>query len=350
MEPIHIMELTCQELAERLKTNYGKGMHHAQALLREIIRHGNRDFHTADEFMRSPKLTRLLSRDLVLPEPEITRIVSEEGTVKFAMKLACGSEVESVVIPMRNHNTLCLSCQVGCRMGCRFCETGHMGFVRNLTPGEMAAQVFAARFIVKKNIKNIVFMGMGEPLDNFDAVRRAIVILSDQRGFDIARSHITVSTAGLVSGIDALGRSGLNVHLAVSLNASNDRIRESLMPVAFRHSMEDIRQALFRFPLGNRGLFLIGYVLIPGLNDSEEQALELAEYLKPLPVRVNVIPLNKTSAFNRETASDDDVHRFASYLEKQGVFVVKRWSRGSRLQAGCGQLGNADGASRVQDL
>lgn len=340
---VNIFERTCSELTSLFKERYGKGAFHSQALMREILKHGNKDFHLAEEFRRSPSLTEQLKKDIVVPVPEITRIVSEEKTVKFTVRMKDGHEVESVVIPMQNHNTLCVSCQIGCRMACRFCETGNMGFTRNLNPAEMVAQVYAARFILKKNIKNIVFMGMGEPFDNFEHVMRAIDILNDQRGFDIAHSHITVSTAGLVTGIKALGQKGLHrLHLAVSINAPNDAIRSQLMPITNKHPMAEIKQALLDYPLPVRGVFLMGYVLIPGINDSPEHAEELADFLKPLPVRLNVIPLNKTSSFNHEPASDEDIHRFATCLEKQGIFVIKRWSRGARLHAGCGQLGKSD--------
>jgi len=342
---VNIFELTCTELTSLFKERYGKGAYHSQALMREILKQGNMDFHIAEEFRRSPAFAEQLKKDILVPVPEITRIVSEDETVKFTVRMEDGYEAESVVIPMQNHNTLCVSCQIGCKMACRFCETGNMGFKRNLSPSEMVGQVYAARFILKKNIKNIVFMGMGEPFDNFEQVMRAIEILNDQRGFDIAHSHITISTAGLVTGIKALGQSGLHrLHLAVSLNAPNDAIRSQLMPITLKYPMAEIKQALLDFPLPNRGVFLIGYVLIPGINDSPEHAEELADFLSPLSVRLNVIPLNKTSAFHHEPASDDDIHRFATYLEKQGVFVIKRWSRGARLHAGCGQLGKCDGS------
>ncbi|MFA6011843.1 MAG: 23S rRNA (adenine(2503)-C(2))-methyltransferase RlmN [Desulfobacteraceae bacterium] len=340
---VNIFEQTCSELTSLFKERYGKGAYHSQALMREILKKGNMDFHLAEEFRRSASLAEQLKKDVVISVPEITRIVSEDDTIKFTVRMEDGNEAESVVIPMQNHNTLCVSCQIGCKMACRFCETGNMGFTRNLSPAEIVGQVYAARFILKKTIKNIVFMGMGEPFDNFEHVMRAIEILNDQRGFDIAHSHITVSTAGLVKGIKALGQSGLHrLHLAVSLNAPNDTIRSQLMPITIKHPMAEIKQALLDFPLPSRGVFLMGYVLIPGINDSPEHAEELADFLSPLPVRLNVIPLNKTSVFHHEPASDEDIHRFATFLEKRGVFVIKRWSRGARLLAGCGQLGKRD--------
>lgn len=344
LNDMNIFGLTCDELTGILETRYGKGAYHAKALVREVLKRGNRHFDQAREFKDSPSLTERLNRDVKIPIPEITRTVTEAGTVKFTTRMADGLETESVVIPMQNHNTLCLSCQIGCRMGCRFCETGGMGLKRNLRASEMTAQVYAARFVLKKDIRNIVFMGMGEPFDNFEQVRQAIAVLSDQRGFDIAPSHMTLSTAGLVPGIEALGKSGIpNIHLALSLNAPNDRIRDRLMPVNRTWPMERLKQALLAYPLPPRGLFLIGYVLIPGVNDARDHALELADFLTGLPVRVNLIPLNRTRAFGHAPAADEDIHRFASFLEERKVFVIKRWSRGERLNAACGQLGGGQG-------
>jgi 23S rRNA (adenine2503-C2)-methyltransferase len=339
---MNILGMTGADLSAALKERYGKGRFHSDALLREIVKNGNLDFHLAEEFVKSPSLTGNLKKDLIVSFPDITRIIEEEGTIKFTTKTWDGFEIESVVIPMRNRYTLCLSCQIGCRMGCRFCETGSMGFVRDLLPEEMTAQVYAARFVLRKNIRNIVFMGMGEPFDNFNHVQKAINILNEQKGFDIALSHMTLSTAGVVPGINALGRSEFSgIRLAVSLNAPDDALRSRLMPVNNAYPMASVKKALSDFPLKNRGLFLIGYVLIPGVNDTEGHADELASYLSPLPVRVNVIPLNRTSGFPHTPASDSDVHRFGDCLERRGVFVIKRWSRGSRLQAGCGQLGKS---------
>ena len=337
-----IFELTFNELARRFKTLYGKGPYHASAVMREILRHGNMNFQDCDEFVRSPDLAARIKKDLAISVPEITRTISEEGTVKYIGRMKDGLETESVVIPMKSHNTLCVSCQIGCRMGCRFCETGSMGFKRNLTTSEIVGQVYAARFVLGKNIKNIVFMGMGEPFDNLSSVLKAIEVLSDQKGFDIAHSHMTLSTAGLVDGINALGAMNLKrLHLAISLNAPNDEIRSRLMPVNSKHSMAELKKALLEYPLRDRGSFLIGYVVIKGLNDSVDHADQLARFLSPLPVRLNLIPLNKTSGFDYPPTEDGDIHRFGSYLEQRGIFVIKRWSRGQKLAAGCGQLGRA---------
>lgn len=336
-----IFALTFNELSEHLKHSYGKGSFHARALMRDILKHGNEHWYQASEFMDSQKLARQLRMDLEIPVPTISRWVSENNTIKFLCRFKDNLESESVVIPMQNHTTLCLSSQIGCKMGCRFCETGNMGFIRNLTASEIVGQVYAARFIMNKDIRNIVFMGMGEPFDNFDQVQRAVTVLNDQRGFDIAHRHITLSTAGLVEGISRLGQLNWpSINLAVSLNAPNDAIRTGLMPINGRYPMAELKKALIQYPLRKKGLFLIEYVLIKGINDSQSHADELADFLRPLPVRVNLIPLNQTRGFPFEPTCDEDVHRFADLLEKKDLFVIKRWSKGSALAAGCGQLGS----------
>jgi 23S rRNA (adenine2503-C2)-methyltransferase len=342
MDILDIFGLTYEELTEQLGMLYGKGTYHSKALTREILKYGNIEFHRSDEFVKSKKLADQIKKDLVIPVPTISRMVSEGNTIKYVCRFHDGLESESVIIPMRNHNTLCVSSQIGCKMGCRFCETGSMGFKRDLTVSEIVGQVYTARFILKKAIKNIVFMGMGEPFDNFDHVQKAIEILNDQRGFDVAHSHITVSTAGLVAGIQKLGNlNWKRINLAVSLNAPNDHIRSQLMPINERFAMTDLIKALQNYPLREHGVFLIEYVLIKGLNDARIHAMELAEYLRPLNIRLNLIPLNKTSGFPVESTQDEDIHRFASYLEHEDIFIVKRWSKGAALAAGCGQLGNA---------
>lgn len=335
-----IFTFTTDKLSSRLNTAYGKGKFHAIALSREILKNGNLAWYHSEVFRRSQTLTRKLRRDLTISLPEITKTMNEDGTLKFLCRYEDGLFSESVVIPMKNHNTLCVSSQIGCRMGCRFCETGSMGFKRNLSASEIVSQVFLARFMLKKDIKNIVFMGMGEPFDNFEEVSRAVEVLSDQQGFDIAHRHITLSTAGLVDGIEKLKtRNWPGINLALSLNATNDTLRSHLMPVNRRFDMKRLKQALMGYPLRRRGLFLIEYVLIKGVNDSRDHARELTDYLTPLPVRINLIPLNKTNGFTHGPTPDADVHRFARYLEDRGFHVVKRWSKGDRLAAGCGQLG-----------
>lgn len=338
---MNIFELTYSDLTEILNQRYGKGDYHSTALLREIIKNGNADFENAEEFRNSKALAANIKKDISIPVPLVSKSISEGKTIKFICRFDDGLESESVIIPMKTHNTLCVSSQIGCKMGCVFCETGKMGFKRDLSVAEIVSQVYCARFVLKKKIKNLVFMGMGEPFDNFNNLIKAIKVLNEQRGFDFAHRHITISTSGLVDGIKKLSRLNWGkINLAISLNAPNDKIRSKLMPVNKKYPMAVLKNAMKDYPLRKKGAFFIEYILIRGINDSREDAAAIADYLKDFHVKLNLIPLNETSWFHVKGTRDDEIHRFANFLEEHGLFVVKRWRRGDTLAAACGQLGN----------
>ncbi|GAB6143767.1 23S rRNA (adenine(2503)-C(2))-methyltransferase RlmN [Desulfocicer niacini] len=353
---LNILEMTCCHIAQWLKTNHAKGDFHARALIREIIKKGNPSFSLAQEFQDSPRLTARLLEQVLFPSMDIVEQQQEtNGTLKFVTQLADGLAIESVVIPMKHYNTLCVSTQAGCRMGCVFCETAKHGFFRNLAVHEITGQLFTARFILGKNIKNIVFMGMGEPFDNLEALFQAIRVFNEPRGFDIALRHMTVSTCGVIPGIKALARQDLpQLNLAVSINSADDHIRSMLMPINRRHSLTDLKEALMAHPLISRRVIFIEYILIKGINDAKKDAEQLVDYLSGLMVRVNLIAYNpgpsatkaskdpKKSGEKKElslnSVDDEALHQFAAILEAAGLFVVKRWAKGRSLQAGCGQL------------
>ena len=337
---IDILETSLGSLVQIFEREFGKGRYHAEALFREIFKKGNPEFLQAPEFRRSPKFSAALDGRTRLEPGKVVKVFQEESLTKFITRLSDGLEIESVIIPMTRYHTLCVSSQVGCRMGCRFCETGRMGLRRSLTTGEIIGQLYNARNTLKKEISNIVFMGMGEPLDNFDAVVKAIQIMSEQKGIDIAFRHMTLSTAGLVPGINRLAVLNLpNLRLAVSINAADDPTRSKIMPVNQAYPLKSLKEALMKFPLPQRGTFLLEYILIRGLNDSQEHARKLADFIHPLPVRLNLIPFNPVSGFEAEAPCDTDMHDFAQQLTDKGIFVIKRWSKGRSVSAGCGQLG-----------
>ncbi len=337
---LNIFELTCDELADALARYYGKGRYHAAALCREIFKRGNSSFAGAPEFLRSPSLAVQLARDVRQASCRIIAKQEEDGVIKFASALEDDRIIESVIIPSLGRATLCISSQVGCRMGCRFCATGGMGFARNLSVEEIVWQVHAARFSLNHRIDNVVFMGMGEPLDNFENLVQAVHVISDQRGLDIAQSRITISTAGHADGIRDLAASRLRkIRLAVSLNAANDQLRSDLMPINRRFPLTGLREQLRAFPLAKDGLFFIEYVLLDGINDSHENAREVAAYLDRLPVRVNVIPLNPSPSAPYASPSSENMSRFCGWLSDEGLFVRLRRPRGQGIMAACGQLG-----------
>ncbi len=289
----------------------------------------------------------------------IVRRRREGGLVKFAQRLSDGALIESVIVPMRTREagkartTLCLSTQVGCRMGCAFCATGRMGLVRNLTPEEICGQIAAAASLGARP-SNLVFMGMGEPLDNFDNLVAAIRRLVDsrpaagERPLAYSTRQMIVSTCGLVPGIARLAAAGWRrLVLAVSLNAPNDEIRSRLMPVNRKYPMAALRQALLDYPLRGR-VFMAEYVLFRGVNDRREHAAELAEYLRPFRACVNLIAWNPVrgsdgraapSEFESPTAAE--VERFKRWLNAEGQYARRREAKGRRIAAGCGQLAGA---------
>lgn len=342
MEKIDILGLTLDQVTSIFETDYKKGPFHSSALYREIFKNANLKFDRAKEFALSPAFTERLKPDVKVNPGKVVKTIKEDHLTKFITRLSDGLVIESVIIPMTNHQTLCVSSQVGCRMGCKFCQTAKNGFARDLTVSEITGQLFNARFVLGADIKNIVFMGMGEPLDNFKPVLHAIKIMNEQRGFNIALRHITVSTAGIIDKIKALGKMNMpGIRLAISINSVLDTVRSKLMPVNRVHSLADLKTALLSYPLKNRGCFLFEYILIKGLNDSKKDAIKIAEYIKPLPVRLNLIPYNPVDGFEYQSPSDEQMHQFADWLSEKGVFVIKRWTKGRSVSAGCGQLGKS---------
>jgi 23S rRNA (adenine2503-C2)-methyltransferase len=339
--------MTLDQFEEEMRRRYGKGRYHATAAYRRIMQQGSLALDALVEFRNSGQLAEALQRDIELTLPEVVAHQQEGNVIKFVTRLSDGLQVESVILPMATHTSLCISCQVGCRQGCRFCQTAQNGLLRNLSAQEMVGQVLAARLHFNCQVRNIVFMGMGEPMDNLAAVTQAIRVLTDQRGLGLAHRHITVSTAGLVDGIRKLA--ALNwphLKLAISLNAPNDALRSQLMPVNRRFPMEALRQALLDYPLGKKGVFFMEYVLIKNVNDSREHARQLAAYLKPLPVRLNLIGYNPQGRTPFAAPDAVDLERFKGWLVDEKVFVRLRTARGQSITAACGQLGEALGRAK----
>lgn len=277
---------------------------------------------------------------------------SSDGTRKFLFELKDGHTVECVLIPDKNRLTLCISSQVGCRQACRFCLTAASGFVRSLAAWEIADQVLeVSRTLRRENmpgITNIVLMGMGEPLANFDEVIKALKIITSEKGFGFSPRRITISTAGIVPEIDRLGASGLKVNLAVSLNASTDEIRDRIMPVNKRWPLKELLAACRRFPLEPRRRITFEYVLLKGVNDSEEDAKRIAKILRGIRCKVNLIPFNPFPGSKFERPDDDSVRRFQKILLDHHYTAPVRESRGRDISAACGQLREKTRASSTQ--
>ena len=347
---LQLLELTCDDLVEVFADRYGKGPSLARALYREFYKNLDPDAWRAEAIRISPGLSDRLRKDWFFSPGQVKDEIPQEGLVKFVTELEDGNRIESVILPLKTHQTLCISSQAGCGMGCRFCETGKLGLARNLRVEEIVGQVYKARQKSGQWIRNVVFMGMGEPFDNFENVIQAVRVLSDQRGLDIAHRHITLSTAGRIDGIEKLATLNMpNLNITVSLNAPNDELRSQLMPVHSTGSLALLQKALMAYPLKKGNTLIVAYVLIPDVNDGGEHAQQLAEWLKPLRAKVNLIPFNpgKVSLFRPPSQEETDL--FRQRLIELCVNVQKRKPRGRDLMAACGQLGTGAGSTEYKN-
>ena len=261
--------------------------------------------------------------------------VGSDGTRKYLFDLADGNAVESVLIPDEGRNTLCISSQAGCAMGCKFCLTGTFRLARNLTTSEIVNQVCAVRRDAE--IRNIVFMGMGEPLHNLENVVRAIRILMDGNGLQFSNRRVTVSTCGLVPEMALLGKE-VTVNLAVSLNATTEEQRNQLMPVNRTYPLAVLMQACKQFPLPSRRKITFEYVMIGGLNDTLDDAKRLLRLIADIPNKVNLIPFNEHEGCAFKSPTREAIDAFHKYLIDRNVTVITRESRGGDISAACGQL------------
>lgn len=273
---------------------------------------------------------------------------SKDGTVKFAFRLFDGVMIESVLIPtVQDRHTLCVSSQAGCGMGCKFCLTGAMGFKRNLTPSEIVNQTLAViGYMIEQGIKrstpreyinNLVFMGMGEPLANYANLVSALRILMDERGLEFTERRVTVSTCGIVPKIADLGRD-VKVNLAISLHSADEETRNRLMPVNHTYPLEKLLDACRNFPLGKKKVILIEYILLKGINDSDQDARLLAEKLTDIPCRINLLPYNESTDDTYKCPDQERIKDFQKVLRDHGYMALVRDSRGSDISAACGQL------------
>jgi 23S rRNA (adenine2503-C2)-methyltransferase len=340
---IDVSELLPAELAEVLDA-MGAPRFHARQIYRWIYRHGVTDFARMTDLPLA--LRAELTRRCVVWTPRLLRQdCSVDGTRKFLLQLADGRKIECVFIPEttpagREHLTLCLSTQVGCAMRCEFCLTGKMGLVRNLTAGEIVGQVrvMATALALLDRRFNIVLMGMGEPLHNYDATMKALRMLAAPEGLALSPRRMTLSTVGLLPALERLATEPLMPNLAVSLHATTEELRERLVPINRKYGLADLIEACRRFPLARRRRITFEYVLLGGVNDRPEDARRLAELLRGLRAKVNLIPLNEAPGIPFERPSDERIDRFAKILADHRLTVSVRKSRGRDIRAACGQL------------
>lgn len=337
-EKDHLLGLTFEELQERMG-DWGVEKYRAKQIYRWAFRKRVSSFREMSNLPRD--LKRLLSRKLsfTLPSIEKTR-QSNDGSEKFLLKLDDGKFIETVSIPEPKRITICISSQVGCSLSCRFCLTGKMKFERNLTPEEMTAQallLLGERLQDHKRI-NIVLMGMGEPLNNYDNVLKFIRIISHQEGLQITKRRITLSTVGIVPKIYDLSLEDIRPKLAVSLNATTNQLRSRLMPINKKYNIGSLLKACQDYFLKTSERITFEYILFDKLNDSLTDVRRLVKLLHGTPARVNVVPFNEERGMHYKKPSEAKITKFREALIEKGIDATTRKSRGADIHAACGQL------------
>ena len=296
----------------------------------------------------SKALREKLTAQCPLDYPTILTVQrADDGTAKFLLRMHDGKAVECVLMKYKFGYSLCISSQAGCRMGCRFCASTLGGLERSLTAGEMAAEVYTVERSENLSISHIVIMGCGEPFDNYDALLRFLELIHDEKGRNLSKRNITVSTCGLPNRIRQFADEGTGVSLAISLHAPNDEIRKKIMRVAEGVPMEKLMDAVRYYQAKTSDRVTFEYILIDGINDSDDNARELAELLKGMLSHVNVIPVNPVRECGFERPSEARIRRFMAVLEEKGVNVTRRREMGKNIDAACGQLRARAGISRV---
>ncbi|MDE2400922.1 MAG: 23S rRNA (adenine(2503)-C(2))-methyltransferase RlmN [Burkholderiales bacterium] len=333
----------CEQLGEK--------RFRATQLFRWIHQRGATDFTQMSDLAKSLR-SKLQSVATIQPLSIISEHVSADGTIKWLFDVGAGNAVESVYIPEDDRATLCISSQAGCAVGCRFCSTGHQGFSRNLTTGEIVAQLWHAEHSLRKRlgrtdriVSNVVMMGMGEPLQNYSALVPALRIMLDDHGYGLSRRRVTVSTSGVVPMIERL-KNDCPVALAVSLHAPNDALRDELVPLNRKYPIDELLRACSDYlTAAPRDFITFEYCMLDGVNDTDEHARQLIALVRNrISCKFNLIPFNPFPQSGLRRSNMDRVHAFAGILLDAGIVTTVRKTRGDDIDAACGQL-----AGEVQD-
>ena len=348
-EPRSILEYDRAELAYELSSALGVEPFRARQLMPWLYRKRVTEFSGMSDIARGV-------REKLAEQYQIPRLrpsscqVSRDGTRKYLFEVGEGQAVETVLIRQTDRWTLCVSSQVGCAIGCKFCRTGLMGLKRNLKTSEILGQVLAVQDeierlratgeaqIVPEQFTNMVFMGMGEPLHNYVNVVRALRILTDELGFGFSTRKITISTSGLVPAIEKFGKEGSLANLAVSLNATTDEVRTQVIPINKRWPLEVLLGTLREFPLKARKRITFEYVMLGGVNDLDEDLERLPKLLAGIPSKLNLIPYNENAGLGFKSSPVERVRHFQRALLDKGMNATIRWSKGDDISAACGQL------------
>jgi 23S rRNA (adenine2503-C2)-methyltransferase len=346
MTPVNLLDLDREALADWFES-IGEKRFRATQLFRWIHQRGECDFARMSDLARGlrERLGRIAE---VRRLPVISEHVSADGTVKWLFDVGSGNAIETVFIPEDDRGTLCVSSQAGCAVGCRFCSTGHQGFSRNLSTGEIVFQLWYAERELRarlgtpagqRAVTNVVMMGMGEPLQNYAALVPALRIMLDDHGQGLSRRRLTVSTSGVVPMIERLA-ADCPVALAVSLHAPDDALRDHLVPLNRKYPIAELLEACARYlPAAPRDFVTIEYCMIDGVNDSDAHARALVDLLQPrIACKVNLIPFNPFPASGLKRSTPERVAAFASWLQDAGLVTTVRRTRGDDIDAACGQL------------
>lgn len=331
-----IKSMTIEELKE-LMTEIGDKPFRAKQIYSWLHEHLVTSYEEMTNLPKSLK-EKLKEYPIVALQPVDVQISKLDGTRKYLFRLSDGNVIESVLMRYKHGNSVCISSQVGCRMGCRFCASTIGGLTRNLLPSEMLDQIYRIQSLTGERVSNVVVMGTGEPLDNYENLLRFIHILTEEGGIHISQRNLTVSTCGLVPKIKELAEEKFQMTLALSLHAPNDEKRQELMPIAKKYTMEEVLNACREYFSKTGRRLTFEYSLVAGVNDSEEDARELSGKIKGINCHVNLIPVNpiKERSFQRSTR--EAVENFKIKLEKYGINVTIRREMGSDIDGACGQL------------
>lgn len=334
-----LKDLSIEEL-EALIAGLGKERYRARQIMKWLYRHRASSFDEMTDLAK--ELRAGLGRTARISSLQtVTVETSLDGTMKYLFGLSDGNQIESVLIPDNDRFTLCVSTQVGCAMGCRFCLTGRSGFARDLTAGEILSQILGVTEEpdhTEGKVTNVVLMGMGEPLANYRNVTRALRIMTSDVGLGLSRRRITLSTAGLIPQMKRLFAEGAQCRLAVSLNATTQEVRSYLMPVSRRYPLRSLLAVCRSLPLPPRERITFEYVLIRGVNDGEADATRLIQVLRGIRSKINLIPFNECPGIALQRSKDGDILQFQRILMEGGYTAILRESRGGDISAACGQL------------
>lgn len=338
MEKLNLYDLTFEEMISFV-AGLGEKPYRAGQIMAWLYRRGLAGFQDMRDLSAAAREKLALNSVLTLPELAGLKTDPEDGARKMLWRLSDGAVVESVLMPEKGHYTVCLSSQVGCALGCRFCRTGLLGFRRNLRPSEILGQFLGAQRLVepRRPLTNAVFMGMGEPLLNRGNLVRALGVITDPRLIALGKKHISVSTVGIVPEMARLARE-TDVCLTISLSAPTDSLRDQIMPINKKYPLAELKRALLAYPLPRGRRFTIAYVLLGGLNDSLAEARQLVAFLHGLKVKINLIPFNPWPGAPFEAPPEGRVTAFRDFLNAKHHTAMIRRSKGGRVGGACGQL------------